>query len=210
MPTPDTPITIVDYGVGNIASVLNIGRKAGASMAVSSDPDTIAGAHKLILPGVGAFARGMSNLRERGLIAPLHRAVIERRIPILGLCLGMQLFTRRSEEGDAEGLGWIDAVTERFHCDTNGSQLKVPHMGWNRIEVAKADPLTTDLPADPRFYFVHSFFVECKDRSDVLLWSTHGNRFAAGIQRGNIRGVQFHPEKSHQYGLALMRGFASL
>lgn len=202
-------ITVVDYGSGNLASVVNMGRKAGGDLQISSDPRVVAEAEKIILPGVGAFARAMSNLRERGLIPALQHAVMERQVPILGLCVGIQLLSRRSEEGAAEGLGWIAADTYRFDCDrTHG--LRVPHMGWNHVQVAKADPLVATLPERPRFYFVHSYYVRCDDDRDVLLWSEHGPRFAAAIQHGHIRGAQFHPEKSHQFGLALFRQFVAL
>jgi glutamine amidotransferase len=201
---------VVDYGVGNLASVVNMGRKAGGEFVVSSDPAVIAAAGKLVLPGVGAFGRGMSNLHSRGLVGPLNQAVLERRVPILGLCLGMHLFTRGSEEGGGPGLGWLAADCRRFRCDTDGSGLKVPHMGWNQVDQAKPDPLLTHLPPAPKFYFVHSFHVGCDDAADVLLWATHGVRFAAGVRRGNIWGMQFHPEKSHKFGLALMRSFVEL
>lgn len=200
---------VVDYGMGNIASVINMGRKAGGTFTLSSNPDIVAGADKLILPGVGAFGRGMSNLQERGLIPALNHAVIERKVPILGLCLGVQLFTRGSEEGGADGLGWLAADTIRFKCDTDGSGLKVPHMGWNRVEPAKADPLLAGLPDEPRFYFVHTYHLACDAPDDVLLWAAHGTRFAAAVSRGNIWGTQFHPEKSHGYGLAVMRNFVA-
>lgn len=201
---------VVDYGVGNLASVVNMGRKAGAEFVVSSDPAVIAGADKLVLPGVGAFGRGMSNLTSRGLVGALNQAVRERRIPVLGLCLGMQLFTRGSEESDGPGLGWLAADCRRFRCDTDGSGLKVPHMGWNQVEQAKPDWVLTHLPPGAKFYFVHSFHVVCDDPADVLLWTRHGVPFAAAIRRGNLWGMQFHPEKSHKFGLALMRGFVEL
>jgi len=201
---------VVDYGVGNLASVVNMGRKAGGTFVVSSDPAVVAEAGKLVLPGVGAFSTGMANLSERGLVPALHYAVMERKAPILGLCLGLHLFTRGSEEGGGPGLGWIAADSIRFRCDVNGSGLKVPHMGWNQVEPAKDDPLVAALPAMPRFYFVHSYHLVCDDPADVLLWSCHGVRFAAAIRRGNVWGMQFHPEKSHKYGLALMRSFVEL
>lgn len=203
-------MVVVDYGAGNLASVVNMGRKAGATFVVSSDPAAIAAADKLILPGVGAFGRGMENLTARGLVPALTHAVVERKVPILGLCLGVHLFTRGSEEGGGRGLGWIAADCIRFQCDRDGSRLKVPHMGWNRVEPARPDPLLAQLPAEPRFYFVHSYRLVCDDAADVLLWTTHGVRFAAAIQRANIWGMQFHPEKSHKFGLALMRGFVGL
>lgn len=203
-------ITVVDYGMGNVASVLNMGRKAGGEMQLSGDPAVISRADKLILPGVGAFDRAMAGLRERGLEAALNCAVLDRKASILGICLGMQLFTRRSEEGQSPGLGWIAADTIRFQCDRDASQLKVPHMGWNHVEMRKDDCLLHTLPVQPRFYFVHSYYVACDDPGQVLVWATHGVRFAACLRQSNIWGTQFHPEKSHKFGLSLMRNFVAL
>lgn len=202
-------IVVVDYGMGNIASVVNMGRKAGGTLTVSSDPAVVAAASKLILPGVGAFGRGMASLEERGLLPALSHAVIERRVPILGLCLGMQLFTRHSDEGDSRGLGWIAADTVRFKDGHQTPPLKVPHMGWNAVQAAKPDPLLAGIADPPRFYFVHSYHIVCDDPADVLLWADYGTRFAAGVSHGNIYGTQFHPEKSHGFGLALMRNFVN-
>lgn len=203
-------IVVVDSGLSNIASVVNMGRKAQGSFVVSGDPAVIAEATKLILPGVGAFGSAMQQLTVRGLVPALNHAALVRRVPVLGLCLGMQLFTRRSEEGDCAGLGWIAADTVRFQFDADQPGLKIPHMGWNRVEPARPDPLLQSLPPDPRFYFVHSYYVRCDDSATVLLWATHGVRFAAGIRHDNIWGMQFHPEKSHMFGLALIRQFVAL
>jgi glutamine amidotransferase len=202
-------IVVVDCGISNVRSVVNMVRKAGGEAEASSDRARIQSAEKLILPGVGAFARGMANLHELGLVDVLTEAAQQRRVPILGLCLGMQLLTRASEEGAVPGLGWLPARTRRFQIEA-GSPLKVPHMGWNEVVPAKTDPLLLALPPEPRFYFVHSYYVECDDPADVLLWSTHGQRFAAGVRRDNLWGMQFHPEKSHKYGLALMRSFVAV
>lgn len=199
-------VTIVDYGVGNLASIANMARKAGTDCVISGDPAVIATADRLILPGVGAFDRGMANLEERGLIAVLNERALERKVPVLGLCLGMQLFARSSEEGRRAGLGWIAAANRRFQFDTSGS-LKVPHMGWNYIEPAQQAALIQRLPTEPRFYFVHSYHLQCDDPSDVMCWTTYGYKFASGIHRGNLWGTQFHPEKSHSFGLALLKNF---
>jgi imidazole glycerol-phosphate synthase subunit HisH len=203
-------IVVVDYNVCNVSSVVNMGRRAGAEIVSSGDPQVVAQATKLILPGVGAFDRGMANLHSQGLIGPITTAALERRIPVLGLCLGFQLLTRSSEEGNHPGLGWLAAQTVRFRPDSDDHKVKVPHMGWNRVDAAKTDPLVESLPESPRFYFVHSYYVRCDDTADVLLWAHHGERFAAGVRRGNLWGMQFHPEKSHKYGLALIKSFAEL
>lgn len=200
-------IVIVDYGMGNLASIANMGRRAGGSWVISGDPNVIVKAHKLVLPGVGAYDNGMLSMRERGLIPILNDLVIDRKIPILGICLGVQLFTRCSEEGHLPGLNWIAANTRRFSFSREQASMKIPHMGWNFIEPAKKDSLLSDLPPDPRFYFVHSYYLDCDDASDVLAWTTYGARFASVVRRGNIWGTQFHPEKSHKYGLALLKNF---
>ena len=202
-------VTIVDYGVGNLASIANMARKAGTNCVISSDAAKVAAADKLILPGVGAFDRGMANLEERRLIPALHERVIGRGVPTLGLCLGMQLLGRGSEEGSRPGLGWLAADTVRFKF-TADAPLKVPHMGWNYIEPAGPAALVDYLPAEPRFYFVHSYYLACDNPGDVMCWTTYGDRFASGIHKGNLWGTQFHPEKSHSFGLALLKNFLAL
>lgn len=203
-------VTIVDYGVGNLASIANMARKAGTTCVISGDPAVLATAEKLILPGVGAFDRAMAMLDERGLIPVLTERAVARQVPTLGLCLGMQLFARGSEEGSRPGLGWIAADNRRFTFTApSEAKLKVPHMGWNYIEPAAPAALLERLPPEPRFYFVHSYHLHCDDPSDVMCWTTYGYRFASGVHRGNIWGTQFHPEKSHSFGLALLKNFFS-
>lgn len=203
-------VTIVDYGVGNLASIANMARKAGTDCVISGDPAVVAAADRLILPGVGAFDRGMANLEERGLIPVLNERAMERKVPTLGLCLGMQLFGRGSEEGSRPGLGWLPADTVRFNFSTGAGTLKVPHMGWNFIEPAAPAALIEHLPPEPRFYFVHSYYLACDHPGDVMCWTDYGSRFASGIHKGNLWGTQFHPEKSHSFGLALLRNFLTL
>lgn len=200
-------ITIVDYGMGNLGSIANIIRKVGGDAQITADPAVIAAATKLVLPGVGAFDTGMRNLRGCGLIEVLERRVLRDGVPILGLCLGMQLFTRSSEEGAEPGLGWIDARTVRFHLRPEHSGLKIPHMGWNLLRAERESPLLRGLAADARFYFVHSFHLECADAALALATTTHGYRFACGVARGNIMGLQFHPEKSHRFGMQIFRNY---
>ncbi|MDQ3756270.1 MAG: imidazole glycerol phosphate synthase subunit HisH [Actinomycetota bacterium] len=179
--------------------------RLGHATVTTSDPEAIAGADGLVLPGVGAFDRCMSNFAERGLVEPLTKLVCEREVPVLGICVGMQLFARGSEEGESPGLGWVQADVVRF--DVPG--LLVPHMGWNDV---KATPNGTALFSgeEERFYFVHSFHLRCDDEGDVAAWAHHGVDFPAAITRGNIMGVQFHPEKSHRFGLALLDRFANV
>ena len=199
-------IVIVDYNMGNLGSIRNMLRKIGVDAAVTHDPDRIAAAEGIVLPGVGAFDAGMENLHRTGLIPILEKRVLRDKVPVLGICLGMQLMTRRSEEGVRDGLGWLDAETVRF---PRRPGLKVPHMGWNRVYAARRHPLVDALPEEPRFYFVHSFHVRCDDRDDVLLTTNYGDAFASAFQRGNIVGVQFHPEKSHKFGMRLMQNFVA-
>lgn len=203
-------VIVVDYGVGNLASIANMARKAGTDCVISGDPAVVAVADKLILPGVGAFDRGMSNLEQRGLIPALNERAMQRRVPTLGLCLGMQLMGRGSEEGGRAGLQWLPADSVRFKFGADTASLKVPHMGWNYIEPAAPAALTDGLPPEPRFYFVHSYYLACDRPSDVMCWTTYGERFASGIHRDNLWGTQFHPEKSHSFGLALLRNFLAL
>ncbi len=200
-------IVIIDYKMGNLGSIQNMLKKIGVASEISSDPHRIRDAAGLILPGVGAFDAGMDNLRRSGLIEVLDERVKVAGVPILGICLGMQLMTKNSAEGKHKGLGWIDAEALRFQ-PTN-PELKVPHMGWNRVIPARTSELTDRLPEDPRFYFVHSYFVHCHDPADVLLTTPYGGEFHSAFHRGNIWGVQFHPEKSHRFGMALLQNFAT-
>ncbi len=199
---------IIDYGMGNVGSITNLLDRLGTPFRCSSEPAEILSADRLILPGVGHFGEGMLNLGRRGLIAALNEAVMEKRIPILGICLGMQLMTRHSEEGDADGLGWFDAVTRRFSF-TEGSRIRVPHVGFNSVEVKKAS-LFKHCPPDPHFYFTHSYFVQARNPEQVAGRTELGGLFDSAIETGNIFGVQFHPEKSHKSGLALMKAFCEM
>lgn len=203
-------IVIVDYGVGNLGSIINMLKKAGAKAIASSDPDVLQQAEKLILPGVGAFDAGMNKLHECGLIPLLNRLALEKKIPFLGLCLGLQLMTKKSEEGQQPGLGWIDAETLRFKFGPEQSHLKVPHMGWNNVEIRKNHPLFKDLDPDARFYFVHSYYVHSHDPEAVLAETDYGGRFHSIFGNDNIMGAQFHPEKSHKYGMRLLKNFAEM
>ena len=203
-------IVIVDYGVGNLGSIINMLKKAGAKAIASSDPDVLQQAEKLILPGVGAFDAGMNKLHECGLVPLLNLLALEKKVPFLGLCLGLQLMTRKSEEGQTRGLGWLDAETLRFKFDASQSHLKVPHMGWNTIEIRQSHRLFKDLDPEARFYFVHSFYVQSHDPEVVLAETDYGGCFHSIFAKDNIMGFQFHPEKSHKYGMRLLKNFAEM
>jgi imidazole glycerol-phosphate synthase subunit HisH len=201
-------IVIVDYGVGNLASIVNMLKKVGVKSVASSDPEVIEQAEKLILPGIGAFDAGMEKLNERGLVPVLNQLVLEKKIPVLGLCLGLQLMTRGSEEGKLAGLGWFEAETVRYKFGPEQADLKIPHMGWNTIEIRHPHPLLSELEPDSRFYFVHSFYVRCKKTEAVLAETDYGGYFHSVVGEGNIMGAQFHPEKSHKYGMRLLKNYA--
>ena len=198
-------IAVVDYGVGNLGSILNMYRKLGMSASTVRDPGSIAAADRLILPGIGAFDACVSRLRDSGLEQPVREAVA-RGVPLLGICVGMQMLTAGSEEGSLPGLGLINARTVRFRPDD--PDLKVPHMGWNEVRWQAPDPLIEALEDPARFYFVHSYYVDCADAADQLGTTSYGHDFAAAVRHGRTYGVQFHPEKSHRYGLRLLGNFA--
>ena len=203
-------IVIIDYKMGNLGSILNMLKKIGVQAIVSSLPEDILQADKLILPGVGAFDNGMANLKESSLLSVLNEKVLAKKTPILGICLGMQLLTRRSAEGRLEGLGWVEADTVRFRFGKEESTLKIPHMGWNTVMFKPGSVLSSGLENEARFYFVHSFHVVCDREENVAGKTFYGYEFSSAIQNGNIIGVQFHPEKSHKYGLRLLKNFVEM
>jgi glutamine amidotransferase len=202
-------ITIVDYDAGNIRSIVNMLRVLGVASRISNDPAEIAAADRLILPGVGNFDYGMGELSRRGLINALRQRVLEDCTPILGICLGAQLLTGGSEEGRSLGLGWIAGRTVRFDRARMNSSLRVPHMGWADTWALRENPLFAGIPADARFYYVHSYHIVCEAPEQAILSARYGYDFTSGVQNRNILGVQFHPEKSHRYGMQLLRNFAS-
>jgi glutamine amidotransferase len=203
-------IVIVDYGMGNLGSILNMLKKIGVSARVSSDAHEIEAAEKLILPGVGAFDTGMLRLRELGLLDILDSKALVHKTPVLGVCLGMQLLAKESEEGLLPGLGWIDGKVIRFRFDPMQSNFKIPHMGWNSVTIHREGSLFKGMDQDVRFYFVHSYHVVCNDEQDVLATTDHGYGFVSAVQRENIMGAQFHPEKSHKFGMKLLKNFVEL
>lgn len=202
-------LVIIDYGLGNLASVLNMFKKIGVQdVCISRDKDIITNATKLLLPGVGAFDAGMDNLEKSGLIPLLNKKVLQDKTPILGICLGMQLLTNSSEEGTKKGLGLIDAETIKFNLNPEW-KLKIPHMGWNYITIKKQNPLIS-LDSKHRFYFVHSYHVKCNNHEQVLATSHFGNDFTCMVNKDNIYGAQFHPEKSLKFGMSLLTNFANV
>lgn len=203
-------IAIVNYGVGNLLSVMNMLKKAGVTdVVITDDKEDIKKADKILLPGVGHFDYGMKKLKASPCFDILNYKALEERVPVLGICLGAQLLTNGSEEGMEKGLGWIDADTVRFEMEHFQEKLPVPHMGWS--EVKHGDhPLFQNMYATPRFYFVHSFYLKPKQPENLLCESVYGHSFASGIVSGNIFGVQFHPEKSHKFGLKLLENFAKI
>lgn len=203
-------MVIIEYGVGNLRSILNMLKKVGISnCTISNQPDEIRSAQKLILPGVGHFDYGMTQLKASGLLEVLQKRVVEDKIPILGICLGAQLLTKGSEEGKEPGLGWINASTVRFDAQKLHNGYKIPHMGWSNVDVKKSSRLTEDLPEPCRFYFVHTYHIVCHNREDELMQCTYGYPFTAAVERGNVLGVQFHPEKSHKFGMRLLANFVN-
>jgi glutamine amidotransferase len=202
-------IVIVNYGLGNLGSVLNMFKRIGVPAKITGDPGEISEAEKILLPGVGAFDVAMKRIHEAGLFRVLNILALERKIPILGICLGMQLLTDNSEEGGMEGFHWIPGKTTKF-IFPDGSPLKIPHMGWNEVKEKNPSPLTAGLPGDSRFYFVHSYYVKVADPAHSIMTTSYGLEFDSVIQSGNIFGAQFHPEKSHRFGMQLLSNFAGI
>ncbi len=200
-------ITIIDYGVGNLASVKNMLKKAGFESVLASDNSSIENADKIILPGIGAFDHCMQRFNASGLRPLVTQKVIEEKVPLLGICVGLQMLMENSEEGSEPGLGWIAGKTVKFKKEKLGD-LKIPHMGWTDVGIVKPSVLTKDLGNEPRFYFVHSFYVQPDNKEDELLRANYGYDFTAGVSRDNIYGVQFHPEKSHKYGMKILENFS--
>jgi len=202
-------VTIIDYGVGNIGSIANMLRKIGSDSIITSDQEKIKDADKIVLCGIGAFDDGITKLEQMNIIDVLRQKVLEEKTPILGVCLGMQLFTKGSEEGAKQGLGFIDGYTRRFNFQSNGNEraLRVPHMGWNIARAVKPSRLYENMYDDPRFYFVHSYCVALENKEDELLQTVYGYNFTSAFEKNNIIGVQFHPEKSHKFGIRLYENF---
>ena len=202
-------ITIINYGLGNLGSIFNMLKKINVKSCIASKVSEIAKAQKIILPGVGHFDRAMEGINQSGLKEILEEKAKKEKVPILGICLGMQLLTKSSEEGQLPGLGWIPAKTVRFNFPST-SNLKIPHMGWNLVSRSTPSLLTEDFESEQRFYFVHSYHAIVEDEKYSILKTEHGYAFDSAIQNDNVFGVQFHPEKSHRFGMKLLANFAKL
>lgn len=204
-------IVILDIGIGNTGSILNMIRKVGGDAVISADEQVISSAEAIILAGIGAFDNGMQKLHASGILPLLERLVLEGAMPFLGVCLGMQLLFKYSEEGVLPGLGWLPGSVKRFDFSGIGeTKLKIPHMGWNLVAPQQGHPLFRGLECDARFYFVHSYHVVCEIEHHVIASTEHGYLFACAVQKANIFGVQFHPEKSHKFGMTLFKNFLEL
>lgn len=202
-------ITIIDYGMGNLGSIIHTLRRMDIPTCISSNPQDILEAEKIILPGVGSFDKGMERLTALGIISTLEEAVLDNNTPILGICLGMQLFGNGSEEGGSPGLGWVDAETIRFKVG-HIPKIKIPHMGWNNITVHLNKHITSGVGDDDRFYFVHSYHLSSIEDHYVIGTTTYGVEFPSIIQKGNIIGIQCHPERSHRSGLKILQNFVEI
>lgn len=202
-------IVIIDYGMGNVNSVKKQLTKAGASVIISSDPNEIINADKIVLPGVGHFKKAMENLSELNLIELLNDLVLTKGKPILGICLGMQLMTKFSEEGNVSGLGWFDAQVIRMHV-SDPLRFKIPHVGWNSVTTNKPCALTQNIENNSLFYFVHAYKVVANSQNDVVHTTTYDQEFVSAISKDNIFGVQYHPEKSQEIGIQLFKNFIAI
>ena len=202
-------IIIVDYGMGNLRSIKRKLNYPDLDVEISSNAAVIASADKLILPGVGHFAKAMDNLQQIGLIGVLNDFALVQKKPVLGICLGMQLMAKHSEEGDAEGLGWFDAEVVHFSV-ADSLKYKVPHMGWNQVTCGKKSALFNGIESDAEFYFVHSYHMQTNEKDSILNTTNYEYDFTSGIEKGNIYGVQYHPEKSHDAGIQLLNNFIAV
>ena len=203
-------IAIVDYGLGNIAAFANVYKTANIEVSIARTAEDLKSASKLILPGVGHFDHAMELLQQSGMRDTLDNLVLREKVPVIGICVGMQILARGSEEGKLPGLGWLDADVRAFKSRDTMKDMALPHMGWNDVRAVSSDKLFEDLEAEARFYFLHSYYFDCDRQEDVLATCNYGADFSCAVCSANIYGVQFHPEKSHGFGNRLLKNFAKL
>ena len=203
-------ISIVDYGLGNIQAFLNVYKRLNFEAKTATTAAGLEGATKVILPGVGAFDHAMERLDESGMRGVLDDLVLRERVPVLGVCVGMQILARASDEGTLPGLGWIDGRVRSFDSLEAPGAVQLPHMGWNDVKPMPGNRLFEQLESDARFYFLHSYYFECERQDDVAAIARYGKDFSCAVNAANIYGVQFHPEKSHHFGTRLLQNFAEL
>jgi len=203
-------IAIINYGLGNINAFVNVYKKLGIELKIATSANDLSDATKIILPGVGSFDHAMSRLNESGMRPAIDQMVLHESTPVLGICVGMQMLAKTSEEGVLPGLGYMDAVVRKFDESKMTRKLNLPHMGWNDITPSKGSKLFIGLEDQPLFYFLHSYYFECNNPEDSIATVDYGGEFVCAVNHNNIYGVQFHPEKSHQYGIQLLKNFAVL
>lgn len=203
-------ITIVDYGVGNIAAFLNIFKELGITCSLAKTKEDLIDAKKIILPGVGHFDFAMQKLTDSGMIEILNHKVLQEKTPVLGICVGMQMMAKSSEEGKLNGLNWITAKVKKINTSALHQNTLLPHMGWNTIEIKQHSTLFHDFQSDPDFYFLHSYVMECQDKNNILATAEYGEEITVIVQKDNIYGIQCHPEKSHQIGVQFLNNFVNL
>lgn len=201
-------LIIIDYGMGNLRSVQKAFDRIGVNCEICDNYQKLKNANKIILPGVGHFKKGIENLRKLGFYDELNEIVLAKKKPILGICLGMQLMTSFSEEGDCEGFNWIESKTTKFRFENN--KLKIPHMGWNNLTIEKNNIILSDIRESDFFYFVHSYNIECSNNDNIIATTLYGKKFVSFFNKENIFGCQFHPEKSHDAGLKILKNYAEL
>ncbi len=203
-------IAIIDYGVGNIKAFANIYKNFNMEFKIAKTKEDLAGATKLILPGVGSFDHAMLSLQDSGMKEKLDELVLEKKLPVIGICVGMQMLAKSSEEGKLPGLGWINGVVKKFDVSKFSQNMPLPHMGWNNIELIQPNRLTDHLESKPKFYFLHSYYFECNDSKDSIALADYGAKFTCMVNHQNIYGIQCHPEKSHHNGMQLLKNFGAL